>query len=224
MASLKNNFIAVPAGKLGNVVFKSRKGVPYIALKPDKYRIHNTEHRKKVSEGFLFASVFCSALNRNIMLKSAWKTSEETAYVNMMSCNLKKIRSGAFFEELSLIPFQGCFEPVVTGININNEFLEFSFDAFGNMMGIKDIWISLQGVLCLENPADPENKTFCFLSLNGGDQIILPGEPMLFRIKFSDIELERINSSISKKILINLITKDRDGRAMKFSVNIFREI
>jgi len=224
MAKLKNHFIAIPAGKLGNVVFKSRKGVPYISLRPDKYRIRNTAYRRKVSENFLFAARFCSALNRNTLLKSLWQTPYETAYIQMMGCNLKKTRSGSAFENLSLVPVQGSFEPVVAGISMNNEFLDISFNAFGNKIGINDIWISLQGVLCLENPLDPENKPFCFLSLNSGDSIVLHNEPMLFRTKFSDNETDLIKGYGSRKILIDLITKDKNGNPQKFSMNIFREI
>jgi hypothetical protein len=220
MARIKKSFFVIPSGKVGNVVFKCRKGVPYIAAMPSHYTIPDTDYYRKSVNSFSFAIGFSSALNKIKLIREIWVTPQDSAYERMLSCNMKKLRQGRLFEELSLVPQRNFFEAASSEVVFNDGSLFVTFEPVGGALSDADRWISMQGVICLENPVEINSKPYKFISFTSGDYRTEYNSPHTFEALFSGQELSLLENYNSKKIILNLITKSIKGETRKVSNTI----
>ena len=224
MAKLHNGLFQDIHGRVGELIFKKWRGVRYVITRPSTYTVKQTPYHIKSVSDFKFSSGFTAALNKIEVFKYLWNTAERPANVMIMGSALKIMRNGGTFKDLALLPAQGGFCPVEREIYLTGSIFGIVFEPAGTLLNMHDCWISLQGVLCLSNPQDAGGRSFCFIPVNGGHLAADPASEMLFEIKFTDMERDLINSYSDKKILLNLITKKRNGEVCRYSVNIYREL
>lgn len=217
MARIKRSFLVIPSGRVGDVVFKSRKGTPYIASRPSHYTIPDTDYYRRSVNSFSFAIGFCSALNKLRLIREMWITPQDSAYERMLSCNMKKLRSGLSFEDLSLVPERNFFEAAVSEVLFNDGSLFVTFAPLGGVLTEADRWISMQGVICLENPVEINSRPYKFISFTSVDYRIIFDSPMTFEALFTSAELELMKNYTSKKVLLNLISKNMKNEVRKSS-------
>jgi hypothetical protein len=223
MAKVKKNFLAIPAGKVGDVVFKTWKGEPYVATKPSGYRKKDTEHHGKVSSAFLLNNGFCSTLNKISTIKAAWNDAENNAYRNMNSCNLKKLRNGGSFETLSLLPFEPDFELPLMEVDFSERKLVVTPETYPGIFSAGEKYLSLHGILFLEDPVDKNNEAYSYIPINSSIQNINDDGLIVENIFFS-ADTEVIKMYRSRKVLLNFSVKDKNGELVKFSKTIFRDL
>jgi len=217
MAKIKKSFLVIPSGRVGDVVFKSRKGTPYIASRPSHYTIPDTDYYRRSVNSFSFAIGFSSALNKIKLIREMWVTPQDSAFERMLSCNMKKLRQGGLFEELSLVPERNFFDAAASEVLFNDGSLFVTFEPVGGALSDADRWISMQGVICLEGPVEINEKKIKFISFTSGDYRTELNSPMIFEAPFTSSELELIKNYTSKKVLLNLISKNMKNDVRKSS-------
>ncbi|MFA5011951.1 MAG: hypothetical protein WC644_08320 [Ignavibacteria bacterium] len=72
MATIKKQLLGVPRGKVGDLLFKNRKGKSYLAPMPRKYKVTNCIDAINNRSRFGVASQFASAVNHSAYLKPLW--------------------------------------------------------------------------------------------------------------------------------------------------------
>ena len=72
MATVKKQLLGVPRGKVGDLLFKNRKGKSYLAPMPKKYKVTDCIDAIKNRSRFGVVSQFASAVNDSAYLKPLW--------------------------------------------------------------------------------------------------------------------------------------------------------
>lgn len=145
----------------------------------------------------------------------------------MMSCNYKKLQTGSLFSQISLVPSEELFPVQVISSEMNEKRFKVKYEVLTfvdkyNLMG--NLKISLQGVLFLEDPVDQsEKEKILFIPLHSGDSNTSYTDQMEFEIMFNSVEEPKIKKYNSKKILVNLITKNTMGEVNRISQNCYLE-
>ncbi len=79
--------------------------------------------------------------------------------------------------------------------------------------------VSLQGIVELLNPADPENKPYKFFPVVSPDYPFTPYADITFSINFSSQDIELLKQYTERKILFNLAYKETGGKVLGFTGN-----
>jgi hypothetical protein len=214
MALLKNAIFGFPAGKAGDIVFKTRNGKPYFSLRPSFVRRKESEAYRKTKEDFAFTAGLSSAMYGIKIFRDEWG-----AFNRLMRSNYSVIKENATVEKILLTPGGGEFSLRLNNFCLYEDYIESEIARFDDTYpyGTR---VSLQGIMHLTNPADVYLKKDSFINLVSKDYDYINSAAEI-RIIFSSEDMEKIKRYASKRILLNAAIKYHPKERRKFSGSIY---
>ena len=225
MAKLKKNTLGEPTGKVGGLVFKSRKGKPYIATEPVFVNPRQSPLVIESNNKFRFFAKLTPEISDNPRLRSIWEASDvkgDTARHKIFSLNHKLLDESRDLTNFKLVPLDILFPVELTETEYGVNLLTLTFAPFEPT----DSWktfptISAQGVVrYFDRKSEGYESDYFIQKVSSMPVQYIPGESHTFSMDWnsnSDITYNR------KQFCITLILDDHDGIPSACSVNVMVE-
>ena len=217
----KHMFVNV-SGKIGDLQFRQRNGVNFIAQNPDSFIPGTDEASVLRRKNFGLAISFGLAINSVSHLNTLWKayTPDNMAPVNyMVKQNYHKINDGVISDLAMIVPDWG-FGLSATTLELTNTSLSAALSAIGTGAGIdeaveRDIYLA--AVVHLSSPVDGVEEPNAFLTLLSASQAIDLINPLTFTIDLDSVEGQMFDAYQTRKVFAALFTVDANDSPVRFS-------
>ncbi|MDR3608939.1 MAG: hypothetical protein P4L27_00070 [Ignavibacteriaceae bacterium] len=221
MAQLFNPILGNPSGKLGNMVFRVRKGASFIAGRPSKRTSPLKEAETAYRAKFALVQKIARGINSIGSLKEVWPsaTGRGSKCNEIFQVNYKIIDTAANLASVLVAPIFGFNAPNAvltagaTGIHLVT-------DALGVGLGVDtsvEKYILTAGIVVLSNPIMENitaNQVISFQSIRHNLDLI---NGIDHTADFAGGTLEMYNGYTTKKVFACLVTLNDSGKAIRYS-------
>ncbi len=223
MARFKKIMFGMPIGKLNGLVFKVRKGKPYICTEPIYNSFTDSPVVHENNSKFGFFAPLTSAIQRDYFLRQIWegtKVKGDTPRHKIQHINWHIIDSARNLDNLKLVPFENLFQPGIPETVFGEELLTLTFPPFGINYKQKTYpLISAHGILYWHSrkPEAPTGKSHFFQDVCSARIPYRNGEEHIFEIDWDPMAQSVFTS---KQFCLTLILEDKVGKPSICSANV----
>jgi hypothetical protein len=226
MGRLKNKILGDVTGKVGNVVFRTKHKESYMYAVPQKVKISQTPQAKRARNKFIPLSNFASFINSIPELKYFW-----TISVIKASSTYHKISKGNYraflfnrptVDNMITTGFKGHWgdDPVtISNIDKSGVRIEAFLDMDKSILLAEETEITSIAVVCFYNPIEREGNYFDLHKIIRDKVEIQIDELFELRLSFTGEMLNSYYSYRNSILYFTLITKDKNGKPIRFTTN-----
>ncbi len=222
MAKINKQILGKVRGSLGDITFRQRNGISYLATRPASFMPGKDPASIARREKFALNIKLCKAIYSHEELKSIWtiETPQDKAVFNYLcQVNYQMIGAGNIPGSIKLAPG--------LSFNVNNPVINFesaqinvNFDALGTGTGIDagaETSIKLLSVVYMNNPIDNNSAKYSFIKHSSVIQPTVLDQPYAFTLPLSDVEAQLLSSYQDHKGFFIIVTLDADGNIGSYS-------
>lgn len=218
MATMSKQVLGEFRGKIGDVVGKVRNGKHYISSAPGKYKISQKPHEVEKRNRFSVNGKFAKTILQNELLFKVWETVNipvkivfnRVTKVNFKLCEPDRPSAG------NVITPSGFTLPV-TRIDSADDRIEITLAPFEILPG-EDI-VTLIMYISFYDPVDKHNNYFELCPARDYE----PDE-LKFLFRYSDREKQLAQSYKHKTVFLAAVTQNSDGKILRWSETVGREV
>jgi hypothetical protein len=226
MGRLKNKVLGDITGKVGGIVFRVKHKKSYVYAIPKKVKISQTPEAKRARSKFVPLSNFASFINSIPELKYFWSHSDIKA-----SSTYHKISKGNYraflynrptVDNMITTGFKGVWggDPVtLSDIDKSGVRIEAFLDMKKSILLAEETEVTSIAVVCFYNPIKRWSKYFILDKLIKDNIEIQIDELFEIRLPFTEELLNNYYSFRNSILYFTLITKDKNGKPIRFTTN-----
>lgn len=212
-------------GAVGHVVFKSRAGSNYIAMRAEKQKISTDPVVLARRAKFALTGKIAKAINSLPLLKSAWPQSASnrlSKFNEIFQTNYSLINSVDNIGTVTVAPMFG-FNVANPHVTTLADGVQIQADALGVNIGVDtgiEKFLVAAGVVLLQDPTldgYPQTLVIPFKSIQQNLDLI---NPVSLTAEFVGIELFEYECYTTKRAFACLLTLDDNGQMIKSSRSV----
>ena len=218
MATMKKQVLGEFRGKIGDVVGKVRNGKHYISAAPAKYHISWKPHEVDKRNRFKVNGQFAKTIGQNELLFKVWDAANipaNNAFNKISKVNFKLCEPDKPSAKNVLTP--AGFTLPVTQINSADDRIEVTLAPFEILPG-EDI-VTLIMYISFYDPVEKRNNYFELCPARDYE----PDE-LKFLFRYGDLEKQLAKSYKHKTVFIAAVTQNNDGKVLRWSETVGREL
>lgn len=199
MARVKKQYLGVPLGKFGDVVFKNRKGTSYVMPAPNKYKKTECIGAINNRSNFGILSKFASVVTSSFYLKSLWyqqRLPGKSPYTKCLIFNSEYSKSIDSYIFSRITPIGISMFKVELDLNCSKYIYKFSLDESG-FSHMQNPFVAVTLIFCIQPIKKYKNKIpytrFILIEEEKNDFIPVVGESNCFKHKIEKNSLAVIN-------------------------------
>jgi hypothetical protein len=221
MARLIKHLLGIPNGKIGPLMFKIRKGTPYIAMAPVKSTKPRSAKSIETNKKFGFVSSLAKSLSDDFFINMLWEKTEikgETVRHKIISVNLSLVDADRNIDNIKIVPSDDLFEAVLLNAETEEHFVRLTFAPF-NIPQSELFYpeISANGIMHMFNPVVEEDAAHYFSHIQSAAAPYTKGSSHTIIIPFNRSMMSRYNAW---KIHVTLILENLNRAPEKCSGNV----
>lgn len=227
MAKLKSKVLGKISGSLGDMSMRNRKGVNYIAMKPESFNTPTDQDSVNRRSKFAQAVKLASVINGNDLLSDLWQTltpSEMTASNFIMQTNYKLMDTGGLSTLNSLVPLNG-FPVTVKTFSISDGKVDITFNPLNNAARFNiavEKNLNLALVIYLSNPILKTMPEIFFISNENVSVNLVLDQEINFVYNLTAQEIDLIAKYTNVKTFFAVITTDDSNVPVNYSQTLVR--
>lgn len=226
MAELRKAVLGVVSGAIGDIVFREKDGLNYLATRPSSF-IPGTDPASIARRGrFAMAAKTSVAINRIPQLKELWSTvtpSGKSPFNYMFQSNYSLVSATDVTNLLKIVPDNG-FGISLTGNTVSNTSVQAFTSPIGTKAGI-NIAVEPQLIMaCVEflsNPLDESVPTYSILSLVSTTVPVTLTDPVTFNADLTSQQSLVFDKYQDHKVFIAILSLDASGNPVHYSSSVF---
>jgi hypothetical protein len=214
MAKIKNQVIS---GKLGNVIYKTFNGKPYVIAAPE-IKESQSEAHLDCKQAFGICGKLGASMSKIKVLRDHWEKSDVDAYSvrnKFSKINYTRILRLKNLSGVTLIYDSNPHPVNLTEYNFSPDGLTCMFKVSPVNNTCKEI--SMQGIVYLADPKEPGCDKYLSFPFVSANYTPVNGEDYTISARFTSQDAEKVKIYNIKNILLNLAFKNMQGEAEKFS-------
>jgi hypothetical protein len=222
MAELKKAVLGEVSGALGDIVFRERHGLNYLATRPSSFMPGTDVASINRRARFALTGKTSQSVNRIPVLKLLWAK----AYSNGMSpynyifkTNYRFITASTITDLLKIVPDNG-FGVMISDSNVDRTRVRVMTDAIGSNAGIDPLIesnIMSACVIFLSSPVDESVGAYSIISLVSPLQATKIDEPLTFDANLNNQQQVIFDKYQNQKTFVALVTIDAAGVPVHYS-------
>ena len=225
MAELRKAVLGVVSGAIGDIVFRERDGLNYLATRPSSF-IPGTDPASVARRGrFSMAAKTSVAINRIPELKALWDTvtpSGKSPFNFIFHSNYAFVSATDVTDLLKIVPDNG-FGISLTGNTVSNMSVQAIVSPIGTKAGI-NIAVETQWMMaCVEflsNPLDESVAPYSILSLVSTTLPMSLTDPLTFNADLTSQQSLVFDKYQDHKVFIAILSLDATGNPVHYSSSV----
>lgn len=222
MAELRKAILGQVSGALGDIVFRERDGLNYLATRPSSFIPGTDPASIARRERFALTSKTSVLINRVPELKSLWARALSNGispFNYIFKTNYRFITASTISDLLKIVPDNG-FGITLTGNTVSNTSVQAVVSAIGLKAGINTLIETSLMMTCVEflsNPLDESVGAYSLLSLVSETVPMTLTNPVTFNADLTSQQTLLYDKYQDHKVFIAIVTLDADGKPVHYS-------
>lgn len=222
MAELRKAILGEISGALGDIVFRERHGLNYLATRPSSFMPGTDLAAVSRRARFALTGKASQSVNRIPVLKMLWAN----AYSNGMSpfnyifkSNYRFITASEISDLLKIVPDNG-FGVAISSSTVDKTKVQVITEAIGTNAGIDPLAepdIMLVGIIFLTSPTNESMDAYSLLSVVSPSQAINLADPLTFDANLTNQQQVIFDNYQVTKTFVALVTLDVVGIPVHYS-------
>jgi len=227
MAQLKKKYFGNLSGRFGDAVFRQIGDKNYIAQRPAKYKVPETQEFRDRITRFGLSAKLAKSIYGTPDLQTFWKREypEENRLFNfILKANYPFINPDGISSNPMITPDENGFGVRLNSHSISDSSVRADIAPLGSSSGIDttvETRIRLISIILLADPLDVNYPGFHLFTLQSEEQILSLDDPMLFDMQLSSNQAEKVGRYQQIKALFSLITSDNNGNLFRYSSTFY---
>lgn len=215
MALFKNTHLGKITGRIGDNIFKTRKGTQYVAAPAVIFHKSNKETCVRARNIFGFSNKVFSALGKIYTIKQIWNAAEISngTFINKMQIiNKKKISENLDLSDASFLPYQDLFPINSLSAQFDGTVFQTVIEKLSIQTTLKDFHkCSLFGILVCSNPAVSGKMGTKVFHMFSDDILFNKDEDHTFDLTFFNSDNTDLDDYSSHIFYISMLIKNYEG-------------
>lgn len=223
MSQLHNSILGTPSGKVGNLVFRRRRGKVFIYTTSIPVDRPFSEAETANQNKFVFLRRAAACIDQEYFLKGLWNNCTLPGGIGFerhMKSNAP-LYNNLDISKLKLVPVE---EPIPAGLMeslLEEKVLRVVTGPISaGYARAKDLKISAHGMMLISGEA-ANHLPYLFIPLTSEEDSFLDGSAYTFHMP---VKSDQFDLYSERSFAVCLIIKDENGAPLKYSVNLAAEV